>query len=81
MMDESTVIWEINFSWAVEEQQIFCTFDPNGQLNLIRPDMVADFIPVDTCINLMVAVAWRTAVNPMNPIPVNSYFRSEIENF
>jgi len=35
-----------------------------------KPDMVADFIPVDTCINLMVAVAWRTAVNPMNPIPV-----------
>ena len=35
-----------------------------------RPDMVADFIPVDTCINLMVAVAWRTAVNHINPMPV-----------
>ena len=41
-------------------------------MNLTRADMVADFIPVDTCINLMVAVAWRTAVNPINPIPVSS---------
>ena len=32
--------------------------------------MVADFIPVDTCINLMVAVGWRTAVNHINPMPV-----------
>ena len=53
----------LHFSFAPNE---------NGQLNLIRPDMVADFIPVDTCINLMVAVAWRTAVNPINPIPVSS---------
>jgi len=33
-------------------------------------DMVADFIPVDICINLMLSVAWRTATNPINPIPV-----------
>lgn len=33
-------------------------------------DKVADFIPVDVCINLLVAVAWRIATKPSNPIPV-----------
>ena len=32
--------------------------------------MVADFIPVDTCIAMLVAVAWRTATRPSNPITV-----------
>jgi fatty acyl-CoA reductase len=35
-----------------------------------RGDMVADFVPVDICINLLVTVAWRTATKPSNPIPV-----------
>ena len=48
-------------------------------MNLTRADMVADFIPVDTCINLMVAVAWRTAVNPINPMPVKSNFRFDVQ--
>ena len=44
--------------------------------------MVADFIPVDTCINLMVAVAWRTAVNHINPMPVryiNQVLRTRVQ--
>ena len=49
-------------------------------MNLTRADMVADFIPVDTCINLMVAVAWRTAVNPINPIPVSSNCKKRNKN-
>jgi len=33
-------------------------------------DMVADIVPVDIPINLMCAVAWRTATSPTNSIPV-----------
>ena len=37
---------------------------------LPSPSLIADLVPVDTCISAMVAVAWRTATRPGLPLTV-----------